>query len=128
MILREYFVKGKNYFLTIIIVTIIQAIISLFNVVSSMLVNPLGIVKLVIVGYASYNLRLKIKESLILGSLMFLCTAWFLFFALPVSIFMLDALSVTLIIISNALINTGIYILVSLIGCLISKKFSRKKK
>lgn len=128
MKVKDYFIKGKNYFLAIVIITIIQSVLSLFTISSNTLINPLGIIKLIIVGYASYKLRFNIKESLLLGALMFLSVIWYLPFAMPVYVFMLDLLSSSLIILTNALINTGVYAGASVIGCLISKKFNKKKK
>jgi hypothetical protein len=126
MKLKDYFIKGKNYFLALIGVTILQSALSLFSIIPIILINFLSIIKLMIAGYSSYKLGFNIRESLLFGALMFLCVIWYLPFAIPAYMFMLDSLSIILFSVNNALINIGLYSIVSAIACLIRKKRGKK--
>lgn len=129
MNVKDYFVKGKNYFIALIIVTALRALTSIFALYPRIgFLDPISIINLFIVGFASFKLRLGFKQSALLGVLMFCSIIWYLPFAMPGIVFTLDWLSMTLILSVNIGINASIYAGTAIITYLISKKLKGKKK
>lgn len=120
---KEYFTKGKNYFIALIIVTALRAFALLFALYPRIgLFDPISIINLVIAAYAGYKLKLKIKESIILGALMFLSIIWYLPLVIPAVVFMSGFINIILVLLTSTLINAAIYSGAVVLGRLINRK------
>jgi len=124
----EYFSKGKNYFIAIISVTALQALAKLFSIYPELSFDFIGLSKLLVVIYAGYKLRLGVKNSALLGALIFLSIVWYVPITLPGIIFISGAFIIFSSIMITIISNTIIYSLAAMLGNLLNKKNSKKKR
>lgn len=120
MKLKDYIVKGKNYFIAIIVITLLQVLASFFALYPKNIFDPVGIIKIIIVGYAGYKLRLGTKNSAVIGLLLFSSVIWYIPFVLPGMIFSAGIINVLLVIATTSIINIILYSAVAVIGNIIS--------
>ncbi|VVB75613.1 Uncharacterised protein [Candidatus Tiddalikarchaeum anstoanum] len=123
----EYFIKGKNYFITIIVITLLQVLATLFALYPKGLIDPVGIIKILIVGYAAYKLKLGIKESAMFGALLFVSIIWYVPFVIPGIVLSAGVLNLTLVIIIDVLANMAIYVSSGIVGNLFAIRMMKNK-
>jgi hypothetical protein len=128
MKIAEYFTKGKNYFIAIVAITALQALALLFAIYPKLSIDPVGIIKILIVIYAGYRLKLGFKCSAMLGFLLFLSVIWYVPMALPGIVFISGAFMIILNVSIVAALNILIYALSAMLGNLIGRKRTIKKK
>lgn len=122
----EYFKKGRNYFVALVVFTLLQAVASVFALYPRLIIDPLGVIGILIVGYAGYKLRLGLKQSAVLGVLMFLTVIWYVLLVIPGAVFATGLTSILLVIATNALLNLVIYAIAAVMGNLIANKLKSR--
>ncbi|MDD4354041.1 MAG: hypothetical protein PHN56_06320 [Candidatus Nanoarchaeia archaeon] len=124
----DYFKKSKNYFIALIFITVLQLLAKLFAIYPNLSFDYIGIIKILIVSYAGYKLKLGFKKSAILGLLLFLSISWYIIFALPGIIFISGTLMIMINIFIVAVINILIYIFAAMLGNMLAKINIKKKR